>query len=424
MKKVMLIFGTRPEAIKLAPVIHQLKAHNSDFKTVLCVTAQHREMLDQVLSLFHLTPDHDLNIMTEGQDLFEITTRTLNGLGNVLREERPDLVLVQGDTTTSFVGSLAAYYLQIPVGHVEAGLRTYDKYNPFPEEKNRHLTGVLADYHFPPTEWAKSNLLRENVSEDRIWVSGNTVIDALMTVSSRQKAVSSEEYWIRYFKEKYSLSLITNNKKLILVTGHRRESFGSGFHNICMALREIAERHPDVTIVYPVHLNPNVQRPVRDVLGPSQNSRTAINGKAGKKNIFLIRPLDYAPFVFLMEKAYLILTDSGGIQEEAPSLGKPVLVMRNTTERPEGIEAGTSKLVGTNKQSIVQAVERLLDDPQYYDSMAKVNNPYGDGRAAARIVRILKQLAALQGNFVGGKAQDSIRSSQGREVAEAAFPRR
>lgn len=389
MKKVMLVFGTRPEAIKLAPIFHQLKEHDSDFKTIVCVTAQHREMLDQILSLFGILPDYDLNIMTDGQDLFEVTNRALSGLGHVLRQDRPDLVLVQGDTTTSFAGSLAAYYLRIPVGHVEAGLRTYDKYNPFPEEKNRHLTGVLADYHFAPTKWAKSNLLRENVPENRIWVTGNTVIDALLTIANQQKKNDIGKYWNDYFLNNWGLHISEKHRKLILVTGHRRESFGEGFKNICLALREIAVRHPEVTLIYPVHLNPNVKKPVHNILGPLFKSRIAQNQQTYKQNIFLIKPLDYAPFIFLMSKAYFVLTDSGGIQEEAPSLGKPVLVMRNTTERPEGIEAGTSKLVGTQKEGIVKSVETLLNDPLAYHSMAKMNNPYGDGKAAKRIVNIL-----------------------------------
>ena len=392
MIKVLTIVGTRPEAIKIAPLIIELKKHPDIYETKVCATAQHREMLDQVLNLFQIIPDYDLDIMTQGQDLFKVTTRALQRLGNVLQEEAPDLVIVQGDTTTSFIGSLAAYYLQIPVGHVEAGLRTYDKYNPFPEEKNRHLTGVLADYHFAPTEWAKSNLLRENVPENQIWVTGNTVIDALLTIVNKQVSEKEEKYWCNYFLNNWNLRISDNHRKLILVTGHRRESFGEGFKNICSALREIAERFPEVSLVYPVHLNPNVQEPVRDILGPMKKGRITSDGKNPEQNIFLIDPLEYAPFIFLMGKSYLILTDSGGIQEEAPSLGKPVLVMRDTTERPEGIKAGTTKLVGTQRAEIVQSVETLLNDPQAYESMAKKNNPYGDGRAAARIVRIISSL--------------------------------
>lgn len=381
MKKIMLIFGTRPEAIKLAPIIQRLKAEGSKFKPIVCVTAQHREMLDQVLNLFEIEPDYDLNLMTDNQDLFDVTVKALNGLKEILKKEKPDIALVQGDTTTSFVASLAAFYLKIPLGHVEAGLRTYNKYSPFPEEKNRHLTGVLADYHFAPTEWAKNNLLKENAPEDRIWVTGNTVIDALLWVVSRQKSAGGEQYWNRYFKERWGLTLTTNTNtcKLILVTGHRRESFGEGFRNICLALKEIAKDRHDIKIVYPVHLNPNVQKPVRDILSDIPN-------------IYLIGPLDYEPFVYLMEKAYLILTDSGGIQEEAPSLGKPVLVMRNVTERPEGIEAGVVKLVGTDKERIVAETEILLDDKKAYEEMARASNPYGDGKAAERIVDILEEV--------------------------------
>ena len=381
MKKIMLIFGTRPEAIKLAPIIQRLKAEGSKFKPIVCVTAQHREMLDQVLNLFEIEPDYDLNIMIDNQDLFDVTVKALNGLKEILKKEKPDIALVQGDTTTSFVASLAAFYLKIPVGHVEAGLRTYNKYSPFPEEKNRHLTGVLADYHFAPTEWAKNNLLKENVPKDRIWVTGNTVIDALLWVVSRQKSAGGEQYWNRYFKERWGLTLTTNTNtcKLILVTGHRRESFGESFRNICLALKEIAKDRHDIKIVYPVHLNPNVQKPVRDILSDIPN-------------IYLIGPLDYEPFVYLMEKACLILTDSGGIQEEAPSLGKPVLVMRNVTERPEGIEAGVVKLVGTDKERIVAETEILLDDKKAYEEMARASNPYGDGKAAERIVNILEEV--------------------------------
>lgn len=374
----------------MAPVIIQLKKHADLFETKVCATAQHREMLDQVLNLFRIVPDYDLDIMTEGQDLFEVSIRALEGLGNLMQEERPDLVLVQGDTTSSFIGSLAAYYLQIPIGHIEAGLRTYDKYNPFPEEKNRHLTGVLADYHFAPTEWAKTNLLAENVPEGRIWVTGNTVIDALMKVVSDQSSAVKQKRLKKYFREKWNLTLPTdteinadantNNSKLILVTGHRRESFGEDFKNICLALREIAQRNRRVIIVYPVHLNPNIQKPAYEILGSEE---------LNQHNIFLISPLDYESFVYLMSKSYLVLTDSGGIQEEAPSLGKPALVMRNTTERPEGIEAGTVKLVGTNRETIVKETQKLLDNPDSYQKMSKAINPYGDGKAAERIANIL-----------------------------------
>lgn len=389
MIKVLSIIGTRPEAIKMAPVIIELKKHADLFETKVCATAQHREMLDQVLSIFQITPDYDLDIMTEGQDLFEVTTRIMSGLGYILVQEKPDVALIQGDTTTSFVGSLAAYYLQIPIGHIEAGLRTHNKYSPFPEEKNRHLTSVLADYHFAPTEWAKSNLLRENVPEDRIWVTGNTVIDALLHILRFQKEKEAEKYWAKYFFNNFALDISENNRKVILITGHRRESFGEAFKNICHALKEIAQRNPEVTLVYPVHLNPNVRKPVYDILGPLSKDTVAKKKSTGAGNIFLIDPLDYAPFVFLMNKAHVILTDSGGVQEEAPSLGKPVLVMRNTTERPEGIDAGTVELVGTNKATIVERTQNLLDDNGLYERMSKAVNPYGDGKAAERITDIL-----------------------------------
>jgi UDP-N-acetylglucosamine 2-epimerase (non-hydrolysing) len=387
MKNIMLVFGTRPEAIKMAPIIRELMAHRESFKPKICVTAQHRVMLDQVLSAFDIVPDYDLDIMTDGQDLFEVTTKSLNGVKEVLAGERADIVLVQGDTTTSFAASLAAFYLGIPVGHVEAGLRTYNKHSPFPEEKNRHLTAVLTDYHFAPTQWAKSNLLKENVLEEKIWVTGNTVIDALLTVVSTQQSDARQEELNKYFKGNQNLILppstdFSNNTcdyKLILVTSHRRESFGEGFKNICLALEELAEKNPDVTIVYPIHLNPNVQNPVRTILG-------------GKPNIHLIEPLEYGPFVFLMSRAYIILTDSGGIQEEAPSLGKPVLVMRKNTERPEGIEAGTARLVGTDSEAIVSETMKLLEDKKLYQSMAKTVNPYGDGKASKRICEILERL--------------------------------
>jgi UDP-N-acetylglucosamine 2-epimerase (non-hydrolysing) len=378
-KKIMVIFGTRPEAIKLAPVIRELKTCGSECKTLICITAQHREMLDQVLRLFEITPDYDLDIMHYNQDLFDVTIKSLDGLKRILEVSQPNLVVVQGDTTTTFAASLAAYYCKIPIAHVEAGLRTHNKYQPFPEEKNRHLTTVLADYHFAPTEWAKSNLLRENISEEKVWVTGNTVIDALLFINSRHQKQDVQRHWLNYFKEKWDISLSKNNQKVILVTGHRRESFGEGFKNICLALSEIVERRKDVTIIYPVHLNPNVQAPVKSILG-------------NKSNIRLIEPLEYEPFVFLMNHSCIILTDSGGIQEEAPSLGKPVLVMRNVTERPEGIEAGSVKLVGTNKSEIVSETIELLDNPVSHEKMSKAINPYGDGLAALRIVDIFKAI--------------------------------
>lgn len=378
--KALFVFGTRPEAIKMAPVIREMETENSKFKVVVCVTAQHREMLDQVLKIFEISPDHDLDIMKKNQDLFDVTTNALIGLKDIFKKEKPDIILVQGDTTTAFAAGLAAYYLKIPIAHIEAGLRTYNKYSPFPEEKNRHLLSVLADYHFAPTGWAKSNLLKEGIPEDRIWVTGNTVIDALMTVVRSQESEVRRETFERYFKEKWNLHLSqdSSNSKLILVTGHRRENFGEGFENICLALKEIAEIRKDVIIVYPVHLNPNVQQPVKAILN-------------GKPNIHLIDPLEYEPFVFLMSNAYLILTDSGGIQEEAPSLGKPVLVMRDTSERPEGIEAGSAKLVGTDTEKIITETQKLLNDKMEYERMAKAINPYGDGQASKRIVRIISK---------------------------------
>jgi len=383
MKKILSIFGTRPEAIKLAPVIRELSNNDRKFKSIVCVTAQHREMLDQVLCIFEIKPDYDLAIMKKNQNLFEITTSALTGLQEVMQRETPDLVLVQGDTTTAFVAALAAFYLKIPIGHVEAGLRTHQKYSPFPEEKNRHLLSVLADYHFAPTEWAKSNLLREGIPQENIWVTGNTVIDALLSIKGKQEGESARIYWLSYFKEKYNLSLHNNTQKILLVTGHRRENFGKALENICHALKEIAYKRKDITIVYPVHLNPNVQQPVRSMIDEQPNIR-------------LTEPLDYEPFIFLMSHSYLILTDSGGIQEEAPSLGKPVLVMRNTTERPEGIEAGTTRLVGTEKDAIENGVEELLENQTLYDSMAHAQNPYGDGLASQKIVAIIHRF--LMGN--------------------------
>lgn len=378
-KRILLIFGTRPEAIKLAPVIKEIEKY-PELKGIVCVTAQHREMLDHILKTFEITPHYDLNIMAEGQNLFDVAIKSLNGLKGVLAQEKPDLVLVQGDTTTAFISALAAYYSKIPIGHVEAGLRTHNKYSPFPEEINRHLLGVLADYHFAPTPWAKSNLQKEGISKEKIWITGNTVIDALLMIHSRLKTKSSQQHWYDYFKNMWNLKLPyeaeESKAKLLLVTGHRRENFGEGFKNICMALKEIAEKRNDVKIVYPVHLNPNVQQPVKSLLSDIPN-------------IHLIDPLEYEPFVFLMDASYLILTDSGGIQEEAPFLGKPVLVMRETTERPEGITAGTVKLVGTRTDSIVKETIKLLDNASLYKEMSKAVNPYGDGKAAKRIIQII-----------------------------------
>ncbi|MDY4378933.1 UDP-N-acetylglucosamine 2-epimerase (non-hydrolyzing) [Pectobacterium brasiliense] len=369
--KVLTVFGTRPEAIKMAPLVHAL-AQDGAFESRICVTAQHREMLDQVLRLFDITPDYDLDIMRPGQGLSEISCRILSGLEPVMTEFKPDLVLVHGDTTTTLATSLAAFYQRIPVGHVEAGLRTGNLYSPWPEEANRKLTGHLAMYHFAPTENSRQNLLREHLSDRHIFVTGNTVIDALFWVRDR---ILGDAALRRSFDEKYAF--LDDNKKLILVTGHRRESFGGGFERICSALADIARRHPEVQIVYPVHLNPNVSEPVNRIL-------------SGIDNVMLIAPQDYLPFVYLMNRSYMILTDSGGIQEEAPSLGKPVLVMRDTTERPEAVEAGTVKLVGTEVTSIVDAVSTLLTDEEAYQAMSRAHNPYGDGQACQRIVDALK----------------------------------
>jgi UDP-N-acetylglucosamine 2-epimerase (non-hydrolysing) len=350
------------------------------FQVKVAVTAQHRYLLDQVLDIFAIQPDFDLDIMFDDQDLFDITSRALLGLKAVLRQEQPDLVLVHGDTTTTLVAALAAFYLKIPVGHVEAGLRTRDKHRPFPEEMNRHLAGVLTDYHFAPTPWARDNLLAEGVDPERIWVTGNTGIDALQIVARR---VSQEkEHWERFFAQEYRLSLA--GKHLILVTGHRRENFGPGLENICWALREVVEAFPGVLVVYPVHLNPEVQRPVQEILAPVSQ---AAGGPAGR--LALLPPLQYAPFVYLLSQSYLVLTDSGGIQEEAPTLGKPVLVMREVTERPEGVWANTVKLVGTDRQRIFQGIKELLENRASYQAMAQARNPYGDGKAAARIVQLV-----------------------------------
>jgi len=382
--KFMAIFGTRPEAIKIVPVIKKLR--ESGYQVVICVTAQQREMLDQSLDFFEIIPNYDLNIMVGCQDLFHVTIRILEELRKILQEEKPDVVLVQGDTSTAFTASLAAFYLQIPIAHIEAGLRTHNKYNPFPEEKNRHLIDALTDYHFAPTELAKDNLTKEGIPESQIWVTGNTVIDTLLDVINRQSSVVKQGELRMYFKEKWNLILTDENQKLVLVTGHRRESFGEDFENICIALKEIAEKNPDATIIYPVHLNPNVQKPVYKILGSDLANR---NGSTVSKNIFLLEPLKYEHFVYLMSKSYIIMTDSGGIQEEAPSLHKPVLVMRNTTERSEGIEANTLRLVGTKKDRIAGAAQQLLDSKDVYDEMSGAINPYGDGKAAGRIVDVL-----------------------------------
>lgn len=376
MKKVLIVFGTRPEAIKLAPLVKELE-NNTNIKLKVCVTAQHREMLDQVLKIFNIVPDYDLNIMKEGQDLYDVTSNVLLGLKNVLNDFVADLVLVHGDTTTTFATSLSAFYNKIKVGHVEAGLRTGDKYSPWPEEANRQITGVLADYHFAPTMSSRNNLLKENKVPYNILVTGNTVIDALFLVLD--KIEKNEFLKNKVLKDINSQYKLNKNKKLILVTGHRRENFGQGFINICKSLKELASNNPDIDIVYPVHLNPNVQKPVKEIL-------------SGVLNIHLITPLQYESFIYLMNKSYFIITDSGGVQEEAPSLGKPVLVMRNTTERPEAIESGTVKLVGTNPDLIITEAQRLLDDQKEYELMSKAHNPYGDGNACKRIVKFIEEI--------------------------------
>lgn len=372
--KILIVFGTRPEAIKMAPLVKHFQKYSQKFETAVCVTAQHREMLDQVLQLFDIEPQYDLNIMKPNQDLFDISTKIITSLKPVLKEFNPDLVLVHGDTTTTFSASLAAFYAGIPVGHVEAGLRTGNKRAPFPEEMNRKLTGAIADIHFSPTNASKENLIREGVCINDIYVTGNTVIDALLSVVEKVRNDN-------FLREKFSrdFSFLDVNKKLILVTGHRRENFGTGFENICHALADIAENNSDVEILYPVHLNPNVRKPVSDILE-----------KRNLKNVHLIDPVDYLPFVYLMDRCYLIITDSGGVQEEAPSLGKPVLVMRETTERPEAVKAGTVLLVGTERKKIVKETIDLLKNKEKYQSMSKAHNPYGDGKAAEKIVEIIK----------------------------------
>ena len=372
-KKVLLVFGTRPEAIKMAPLALQLKENTDAFETKVCVTGQHRQMLDQVLELFDLIPDFDLNLMKPGQTLSDITSGVLKGLEQVFAEWTPDVVLVHGDTATTFAASLAAYYHKIAVGHVEAGLRTGDIYSPWPEEANRKLTGSLASYHFAPTESSYNNLIKENIDTKNIVITGNTVIDALLKVKEK---VETDQKIITQFENEFNF--LDKSKKLILVTGHRRENFGQGFLNICSALGNIAKQHPEVQIVYPVHLNPNVQKPVNDLLSDIPN-------------IYLIAPQDYLPFVYLMNRSYLILTDSGGIQEEAPSLGKPVLVMRDTTERPEAVDAGTVKLVGTDTALIEKSVLELLENSDLYQAMAAAHNPYGDGTACQKIIEVLKK---------------------------------
>lgn len=381
MKKVMLVFGTRPEAIKMAPLVKAFESDTKNFKTQVCVTGQHRQMLDQVLKLFKITPDFDLNIMKQGQDLYDITSRVLLGMRDVLTQAAPDIVFVHGDTTTSTAAALAAFYKQIDVAHIEAGLRTNDIYNPWPEEMNRQITGRIAKYHFSPTPLARENLLRENVDPAKITVTGNTGIDALHFVANEIK--QSQE--LRDSLEKvllfagYDIKRLASGKKLILITGHRRENFGDGFIHMCKAIKHLNKKYPDADFVYPMHLNPNVRRPIKEIFGDEK-----------QENMFFIEPLDYLPFVYLMEKSHIVLTDSGGIQEEAPGLGKPVLVMRETTERPEAVTAGTVKLVGTNFDKIIAEVSRLMDDESEYEKMGKAVNPYGDGKACPRILEFLK----------------------------------
>ena len=383
MKKIMLVFGTRPEAIKMAPLVKEFEKHPETFETIVCVTGQHRQMLDQVLQLFDIKPQYDLNIMKQGQDLYDVTARVLIGLRDVLKEAQPDVVLVHGDTTTSMAAALAAFYQQIPVGHVEAGLRTHNIYSPWPEEMNRQITGRIAEYNFAPTPLSRQNLLEEKVNEDSITVTGNTVIDALYWVVNKVKDDKSlnEELTNKLKASGYDIKRLADGKKLVLITGHRRENFGDGFINMCTAIRDLTNKYPDVDFVYPMHLNPNVRKPIHEVFGEDLSNLG---------NMFFIEPLEYLEFVFLMEKSTIVLTDSGGIQEEAPGLGKPVLVMRDTTERPEALEAGTVKLVGTNYDKIVTEVSALLEDENYYEKMSKAVNPYGDGLACGRIVEKLR----------------------------------
>ena len=383
MKKIMLVFGTRPEAIKMAPLVKAFQARKDEFETIVCVTGQHREMLDQVLSLFDIKPDFDLNIMKQGQDLYDVTSRVLLGMRDVFKTCVPDILFVHGDTTTSTAAALAAFYHQIPVAHVEAGLRTGNIYSPWPEEMNRLITGRIATYNLSPTKLSRENLLRENVSDSKIVVTGNTVIDALHWVTN--KINNDKNLNVNLAKELvtkgYDVSRLASGRRLILITGHRRENFGEGFHNICNALKTLSEKYPDVDFVYPMHLNPNVRRPIHEAFGEDLSNLC---------NMFFIEPLEYLMFIFLMEKSDIVLTDSGGIQEEAPGLGKPVLVMRDTTERPEALEAGTVKLVGTDYNAIVDNVSLLLNDREAYERMSHAVNPYGDGKACGRIIDFIK----------------------------------
>lgn len=379
MKKIMLVFGTRPEDIKMAPLVKEFQKHSANFQTIVCVTGQHREMLDQVLHIFKIKPDYDLNIMKQGQDLYDITARVLTEMRDILKEAQPDVVLVHGDTTTSTASALAAFYQQIPVGHVEAGLRTHNIYSPWPEEMNRQITGRIATYNFAPTPLSKQNLLQENIAKDTITVTGNTVIDALYWVVEK---IENDQTLNTELKEiitvaGYDINRLTTGKKLVLITGHRRENFGDGFINMCTAIKDLTQKYPEVDFVYPMHLNPNVRKAIHEVFSDNLSNL---------KNMFFIEPLEYLSFVYLMEKSNIVLTDSGGIQEEAPGLGKPVLVMRDTTERPEALSAGTVKLVGTDYNKIVDEVSSLLNDAATYEKMSKAVNPYGDGLACSRII--------------------------------------
>lgn len=385
MQKIMLVFGTRPEAIKMAPLIKEFQKYPDQFQTIVCVTGQHREMLDQVLHIFDIHPDYDLNIMKQGQDLYDVTARVLTGMREVLQDARPDLVLVHGDTTTSTAAALAAFYQQIPVGHIEAGLRTHNIYSPWPEEMNRQITGRIATWHFSPTSLSKKNLLSEGIEENRITVTGNTVIDALYHVVSQIKNKDDLRQQLTNELERagYKITRLSeqSNRKLVLITGHRRENFGEGFIAMCKAIKTLALKYPETDFVYPMHLNPNVRKPIQEVFGDTH-----------LPNMFFIEPLEYLPFVYLMELSTIVLTDSGGIQEEAPGLGKPVLVMRDTTERPEALDAGTVKLVGTDFIRILEETSRLLESQVYYDQMSKAVNPYGDGLACQRIITQIRKI--------------------------------
>lgn len=380
MKTIMLVFGTRPEAIKMAPLVKEFQKYPEKYKTVVCVTGQHREMLDQVLSLFEITPDYDLNIMKQGQDLYDVTSRILLGMREVLGQCKPDMLLVHGDTATSTAAAMGAFYAQIPVGHVEAGLRTYDIYSPWPEEMNRQITGRISTLHFSPTNVSRQNLLNEATKDENIIVTGNTVIDALHMVVDKIKSNSSLEAQLiaKIGEMGYDVNRLNGGRRLVLITGHRRENFGDGFLNICNALKDLALKYPDIDFLYPMHLNPNVRKPIKEVFADMDNG-----------NMFFIEPAEYLYFVYLMTRSYLILTDSGGIQEEAPSLGKPVLVMREVTERPEALEAGTIRLVGTNRQLIVDEASKFIDDAKYYAENERIANPYGDGTACEKILEAI-----------------------------------